>query len=518
MSRDAEAAPTKFVTCLFSRRSLKEKERLIYSPMSDFGDIMIDKDAVYINLPDNRPINFTRDADAKGQTGLLPADAQPTGAGEAMIFDLQDLQSEGALDKKLDDATLRLFSSSKPIASKDFASKDFDEIEETADDGSKRIRRRVRFDDEGASEDELPSSKKSVKHGSDEDEDEDLFSDDSDSDSNDLIISEGQNGKTPMNGVKRRSQSRIVEVDGDEDEEDLEDLEDDVAESAARYKGRMIENALKSLSARKNWMRIVYGEDAEEDASKSESDSDDEDFFKPVRATKKTSTIDTDDCWRPRAAVSDEGNTVVASILDFNDTELLESLRELFVNDEHGAYDPLSKVTNGEGEAAGSDSEGSEVFGDFEDVENEDNDTKRESGDESGTSSHVFTNFENQFLAESDIESEEEASEDEESEEEDEENYEAARAAAMEKKGAAKKQFDAEYDDKKEAASDSDGDETKEDKGEGQSETTWMDTEKAKMQEQRRRDEEELQGVAPELADALRVSSLKCAYRVVYSC
>lgn len=34
------------------RRSLNERERLIYAPMSDIGGLMFDKDAVYIDIPD----------------------------------------------------------------------------------------------------------------------------------------------------------------------------------------------------------------------------------------------------------------------------------------------------------------------------------------------------------------------------------------------------------------------------------------------------------------------------------
>lgn len=33
------------------KRTLNEKDRLIYAPMSDVGSIFFDKDAMYINLP-----------------------------------------------------------------------------------------------------------------------------------------------------------------------------------------------------------------------------------------------------------------------------------------------------------------------------------------------------------------------------------------------------------------------------------------------------------------------------------
>ena len=35
-------------------RSLSEKERTLYAPMADMGDMLYDKDAVYISLKDNK--------------------------------------------------------------------------------------------------------------------------------------------------------------------------------------------------------------------------------------------------------------------------------------------------------------------------------------------------------------------------------------------------------------------------------------------------------------------------------
>lgn len=33
------------------KRRLNEKEKLIYAPMSDLGNIFFDKDAIYVNIP-----------------------------------------------------------------------------------------------------------------------------------------------------------------------------------------------------------------------------------------------------------------------------------------------------------------------------------------------------------------------------------------------------------------------------------------------------------------------------------
>ena len=36
------------------RRSLNEKEKVLYAPLADVGEILYDKDAVYINIPDHK--------------------------------------------------------------------------------------------------------------------------------------------------------------------------------------------------------------------------------------------------------------------------------------------------------------------------------------------------------------------------------------------------------------------------------------------------------------------------------
>ncbi|CAG8715208.1 1714_t:CDS:2, partial [Funneliformis mosseae] len=53
------------------RKSLSEKHKVIYAPMSDVGGIMYDKDAVYINIPGNEP-------------------EYEQGPGEKMVIHLQD--------------------------------------------------------------------------------------------------------------------------------------------------------------------------------------------------------------------------------------------------------------------------------------------------------------------------------------------------------------------------------------------------------------------------------------------
>lgn len=59
-----------------SRRKLGEKQKVLFAPMSDVGGVLVDKDAVYINVKTN---TFDRDAE----------DAEERGLGEQLVMSLQ---------------------------------------------------------------------------------------------------------------------------------------------------------------------------------------------------------------------------------------------------------------------------------------------------------------------------------------------------------------------------------------------------------------------------------------------
>lgn len=57
---------------------LRDKEKLFYPPMSGFGDLFYDKDAVYININDNYVSRFIQAPD--------PALIQPNFYASAYVF------------------------------------------------------------------------------------------------------------------------------------------------------------------------------------------------------------------------------------------------------------------------------------------------------------------------------------------------------------------------------------------------------------------------------------------------
>lgn len=75
------------------RRTLNEKERLIYAPMSALGGILYDKDAVYIDMP-------SAAVEKKGDEEL--------GEGDQLLFQLKGMK--GSLDASIRQSSVSLFS------------------------------------------------------------------------------------------------------------------------------------------------------------------------------------------------------------------------------------------------------------------------------------------------------------------------------------------------------------------------------------------------------------------------
>lgn len=121
------------------RRRLDEKQKRIYAPMSDVGGVMIDKDAVYIDV---------------GSSSFVPGEEK--GVGEKMVTDLQSAK-HGLNDTP---QSLQLFTNTDALNASDL---DESEIEEDPEDpqlgnkgrASLREAREVSWTDENGHHDEL---------------------------------------------------------------------------------------------------------------------------------------------------------------------------------------------------------------------------------------------------------------------------------------------------------------------------------------------------------------------------
>ncbi|KAF2034282.1 DUF663-domain-containing protein [Setomelanomma holmii] len=224
------------------RTRLGEKQKVLYAPMSDVGGVLVDKDAVYI--------------DVKTSTFDPSVDYAERGLGEQMMVDLQGgrkLLGEG-------DRNFRMFGD-VPIG----------QIEDDIEDTGRRSHRTARaadadhIDDEDldgidSDDDDLQQS----HSGSEDDED----------DTGNLHTNGATNGKLKLarkesdrNGDAEEvafadSDSDLGSISGDEldldelEEGDVETEEDDDDDGALRWKGNLRENAAK-LHGQKRAYRIT---------------------------------------------------------------------------------------------------------------------------------------------------------------------------------------------------------------------------------------------------------------------
>ncbi|KAF7507551.1 hypothetical protein GJ744_010342 [Endocarpon pusillum] len=209
------------VTGKSGRRRLGEKQKLLFAPMSDVGGVLVDKDAVYIDV---KTSTFDRDAE----------DVEDRGLGEQLMLGLQGER------KLLGEAAsgVRLFQGGGELASAD------DKIE---DHVGRSGQRQARFIERETGDDDEDEGFESG--GSSDADDED--------DGDNVLETHGQPGFLTKNDrdtdgkngniAFADSDSDIGSVSSVEDQEleDNSDEESDEDDGALRWKENMAENAKK---------------------------------------------------------------------------------------------------------------------------------------------------------------------------------------------------------------------------------------------------------------------------------
>ncbi|KAI8868743.1 DUF663-domain-containing protein [Ramicandelaber brevisporus] len=412
------------------RRSLSDKQKLVYAPMSDIGGVMYDKDAVYINVPGNftkksalHPDSRTADSGTNAAGSDADSDGEinaAAGVGEKMVLSLQDMGS--SLGDKIAGSEMRLFSSHAPVAGRDAATLvQSVEAEEESDDGSNkrtRTRRRAVFADDNGSIEELDDDEDDDDDDEDEDGDSDDMDMDSDDDEADSNVGHGRQRRYEDDGDENEeyafadSDSDVgfdSESDADDDDDDEPydggrpligsrrkstsakestegDLADDVLDGSLHWKENLAEKAAAAFYGRRrvNLMSLVYGDDNDDTAGqekkvkrvpvlsgKLERDSDDEDggasFFKVLESDDHANGHKGGDSRMIQTHDSCKANLDYADLDRWAEDEILDSLRYRFVTG-------MRLGDDGDGDADGSDGDGIEdeddaVFDDFEDLE-----------------------------------------------------------------------------------------------------------------------------------------------------
>ena len=366
------------------KKSLSEKQKVIYAPMSDVAGIMYDKDAVYVNVRSN----FNRDV------------GEIKSSGENMVINLAE--SKKTFNDQIDDSEMKIFSSSEPLKAKDLSLYKIQVDEETS-------RRKIVFDDddqdfdddESDDEEDADMDDQDLDNDSgsdsqdeiDQDSDEEQESDDEsthkrqkvDKDFKYSQIAEVESGKKSIRHKKNidiafadsdddfetdfENSSMLQKLNGNElfgddiiEDQQLEQLEEgDYIENdeeidlewksnmASRASTNFIES--KIASRRRNLMYLVYGDEtnpapALEEDSESEQEEDQIDGLFKVKKQKQQKwslkMVDTS-----KVEVSHDDLE-----LEWIDDDALDSIRHRFItgnNEEQAVQD--------------------EQYGDFEDLE-----------------------------------------------------------------------------------------------------------------------------------------------------
>ena len=359
------------------RRRLGEKQKVLYAPMSDVGGVLVDKDAVYIDV---KTSNFDKDT----------VDGEERGLGEQMVV---DLQAERRLLGEAEDG-VRLFQGGEFL-------KNGTEVDGEGDSGRKerrkpRLTERAPGDSDPEPEDEGFVDGENGEEGSeDESEDEEEIpveklgrtflpaKDDTSKAKHDgdlaFADSDSDMGSISSSEVEDQDLEGGPE-DSDLDEED-DDEDDDEEHAALRWKSSLKENARNMHTAQRTYClsdfaRLLYDESLtpaevvrkwrrEESSMDVRKDDDmngivdeEDNFFRRAR------NADEDEEHEDRLIPQYDYDALAQK---WSDPENIEYLRQRF------ATANLMKEQDGDGDEEHNDdgdrAEDEEGDGDFEDLE-----------------------------------------------------------------------------------------------------------------------------------------------------
>ncbi|KAJ5467605.1 Ribosome biogenesis protein (Bms1) [Penicillium sp. IBT 31633x] len=349
-----------------NRRKLGEHQKLLFAPMSDVGGVLVDKDAVYIDIKTN---TFDRNADEDSD------DEERRGLGEHLVV---GLQGERRLLGEADQG-VRLFRGGEAIAQAD------DEVT------GRKDRRRARVAESEHDDQNIPEGSDSEEEAEEEFDEDDVTDDEGELDMSapedfGARFKAKQNGNTvgeeedmafadsdsDLGSISSVSDQEVESGDEDEEEDDEEDEEDE--EGNVRWKENMLANA-KSLHGKRppfrvtDLSRMMYdesitpvdavkmwrGEDSDEDEDEEDRTADDEgeDFFKKTNNEK-------DDQADFRAVPEYDYDELERK---WRDEDLLELIKLRFITGK------LSGGDSDEDEDEDMDEDEDEGDGDYEDLE-----------------------------------------------------------------------------------------------------------------------------------------------------
>lgn len=376
------------------KKGLRDKEKLFYAPMSGLGDLVYDKDAVYININDH----FVQYSNVDNKSDRMTHKGKDQDVGESLVKSLQN--TKYSIDEKLEKSFISLFSRNNISSEAQNDAKDNhrsvdhsynlepNELGEESDaedlDGS-----------ESTDEDEA-AQKDAVVNGESDGSDEEygaaakqkadpqdrmkeqvefhggrlrrkaMFGNDID----DKDLKDSDEGSESDDDVGDQSLSDSEFSEEDRDEEDMGNI--------SKWKESLVDRTFSKQN--NNLMQRVYGKSAStpinEKQDGSEDEESDDEFFKlkgegnkKLREGFDVENVDADECSK---------FTNYSDLKNWKDEEIYESIRDRFVTGDWSKAAQRNKLPTANDE----DDEDS-VYGDFEDLETGEkhgNHQKEESG------------------------------------------------------------------------------------------------------------------------------------------
>ncbi|XP_068471724.1 uncharacterized protein [Phaseolus vulgaris] len=354
------------------KKGLRDKERLFYAPMSGLGDLLYDKDAVYININDHL-VQFSK---VDGENSAMTSKGKDRDVGEVLVKSLQN--TKYSINEKLENSFISLFGEKPKVSSEALAdahgtNNDVEQTEAVINskdlDGS-----------ESSDQDEEDTLKESEASGSDDEDSPNSNSLNGDQIQEHIEFHDGRRRRRAIFG-NDTDQSDVMDSEGDEDgvasdddiassdsESSEEEAEDDNIDTndgmgnVSKWKESLAERTLSRKVP--GLMQLVYGESTNNSITtntqndNSGDEESDDDFFKPIEELKKQNMRD---------GLDDDGvvNTEDCSkCAQFVNQRWDEEIRNRFVSGN------LAKAALRNAlQSANTEGENDDVYGDFEDLE-----------------------------------------------------------------------------------------------------------------------------------------------------
>ncbi|KAJ0969389.1 hypothetical protein J5N97_022266 [Dioscorea zingiberensis] len=376
------------------KKGLRDKEKLFYAPMSGLGDLLYDKDAVYVNINDHL-VQFSKVDD---ESGAVMKKGKDRDVGVELVKTLQN--TKYSIDEKLEQSFINFFSRRAPTMSEDNGDEidvgdlnisgheDIENLNQMHSMGTnksmvKKLRKESNSDD----------SDEEIDHAVDSEYDDDPDNDDEQPSALSCDLKEEvefHNGRLRRKAVSSNSEDHDFfeesgdDGDGDSDKEDYDDGDSDsdkeayddssddnsdggsessdaVIEHNSKWKESLISRTMSRRNS--NLMQLVYGpaESAvslEEPNNSESDDSDDEDFFKPKGEMEKK--LNHKSC-SEHINLEDRSKFLNSQLKDWSNEDFIRSIRDRFVTGDWSKAAQRGQMGDEENDES--------AYGDFEDLE-----------------------------------------------------------------------------------------------------------------------------------------------------